>query len=68
MTERTPLLELRDVNTYYGQIHILQGVNLRVFEGEFVALLGGNACGKSTTLKTAVGLVTPKSGSVLIDG
>ena len=68
MTVRTPLLELRDVNTYYGQIHILQGVNLRVFEGEFVALLGGNACGKSTTLKTAVGLVTPKSGSVLIDG
>ena len=57
MTERTPLLELRDVNTYYGQIHILQGVNLRVFEGEFVALLGGNACGKSTTLNMIAGLV-----------
>ena len=65
---QTPLLELRDVNTYYGAIHILQGVSLSVQPGEFVALLGGNACGKSTTLKTALGLVTPKSGSVLIDG
>lgn len=64
----TPLLELRDVNTYYGPIHILQGVSLTVAAGEFVALLGGNACGKSTTLKTALGLVTPRSGRVLIDG
>jgi branched-chain amino acid transport system ATP-binding protein len=63
-----PLLELRDVNTYYGSIHILQGVSLTVQPGEFVALLGGNACGKSTTLKTALGLVTPRSGSVLING
>ena len=70
MSENTeaPLLELRDVNTYYGSIHILQGVSLTVQPGEFVALLGGNACGKSTTLKTALGLVTPRSGSVLING
>ncbi len=67
MTDQ-PLLELRDVNTYYGPIHILQGVSLHVNPGEFVALLGGNACGKSTTLKTALGLVSPRSGSVLIDG
>lgn len=67
-TEPVPLLELRDVNTYYGQIHILQGVSLQVFPGEFVALLGGNACGKSTTLKTSLGLVSPRSGSVFIDG
>ena len=66
--ESVPLLELRDVNTYYGQIHILQGVNLRVQVGEFVALLGGNACGKSTTLKTALGLVKPAQGQVLING
>lgn len=66
--ESTPLLELRDINTYYGQIHILQGVNLKVFPGEFVALLGGNACGKSTTLKTSLGLVSPRTGSVLVDG
>lgn len=65
---QAPLIELRDVNTYYGQIHILQGVNLTVMPGEFVALLGGNACGKSTTLKTCLGLVTPASGSVLING
>lgn len=63
-----PLLELRNVDTYYGSIHILQGVDLRVNAGEFVALLGGNACGKSTTLKTCLGLVTPASGQVLIDG
>lgn len=64
----TPLIELRDVNTYYGPIHILQGVNLQVYPGEFVALLGGNACGKSTTLKTCLGLVIPTSGSVFING
>jgi branched-chain amino acid transport system ATP-binding protein len=64
----TPLLELRDINTYYGAIHILQGVNLKVMPGEFVALLGGNACGKSTTLKTSLGLVKPASGSVLLNG
>jgi branched-chain amino acid transport system ATP-binding protein len=64
----TPLIELRDLNTYYGQIHILQDVNLQVNPGEFVALLGGNACGKSTTLKTCLGLVTPKTGSVFING
>ena len=65
---QTPLIELRDVNTYYGQIHILQGVNLKVYPGEFDALLGGNACGKSTTLKTCLGLVVPTSGLVLING
>lgn len=64
----TPLIELRGVNTYYGEIHILQGVNLLVYPGEFVALLGGNACGKSTTLKTCLGLVIPTSGSVFING
>jgi len=62
-----PLIELRNVDTHYGSIHILQGVNLHVNAGEFVALLGGNACGKSTTLKTCLGLVTPTSGQVLID-
>ena len=64
----TPLLELRNVDTYYGQIHILQGVSIHVDKGEFVALLGGNACGKSTTLKTCLGLVTPASGQVFING
>jgi branched-chain amino acid transport system ATP-binding protein len=63
-----PLLELQDVDTYYGQIHILQGVSLHVEAGELVCLLGGNASGKSTTLKTILGLVRPRNGSVTIDG
>jgi branched-chain amino acid transport system ATP-binding protein len=62
------LLQLRDINTYYGPIHILQGVNIDVREGELVSLLGGNASGKSTTLKTILGLVSPRSGSVAFDG
>lgn len=64
----TPLLRLRDINTYYGQIHILQGVNLEVFPGELVCLLGGNASGKSTTLKTILGIVKPTSGVVEFAG
>ena len=63
-----PLLRLDEENTYYGQIHILQGVNLAVGEGELVCLLGGNASGKSTTLKTILGIVTPRSGSVEFAG
>jgi branched-chain amino acid transport system ATP-binding protein len=63
-----PLLELVGVNTYYGQIHILQDSNLRVGEGELVCLLGGNASGKSTTLKTILGLVRPRTGSVRLAG
>ncbi|HSG13519.1 MAG TPA: ABC transporter ATP-binding protein [Gaiellaceae bacterium] len=64
----TPLLRLEGINTYYGQMHILQDVNLEVGAGELVCLLGGNASGKSTTLKTILGLVPPRSGSVLLDG
>ncbi len=67
-TSRQPLLELKEVNTYYGPIHILQDVNLVVYPGEMVCLLGGNACGKSTTLKTILGIVRPESGTVTFDG
>jgi branched-chain amino acid transport system ATP-binding protein len=62
------LLRLRDVNTYYGLIHILKGVNIEVGEGELVSLLGGNASGKSTTLKTTLGIVRPQTGVVEFDG
>jgi branched-chain amino acid transport system ATP-binding protein len=63
-----PLLQLEGVNTYYGPIHILQDSNLVVREGELVCLLGGNASGKSTTLKTILGIVRPRTGRVLLDG
>ena len=67
--DRPPaLLRLEKVNTYYGQMHILQNVNLEVGEGELVCLLGGNASGKSTTLKTILGIVEPRSGSVVLGG
>ena len=62
------LLELSGINTYYGPIHILQNVDIHVGEGELVSLLGGNASGKSTTLKTILGLVPPRTGKVEFDG
>jgi branched-chain amino acid transport system ATP-binding protein len=62
------LLELDGIDTYYGSIHILQNVNLTVGEGELVCLLGGNASGKSTTLKTVLGIVRPRAGAVRLDG
>ena len=64
----TPLLELERVDTHYGPVHVLQAVDLVVQPGELVCLLGGNACGKSTTLKTVLGLVRPTAGRVLLDG
>ena len=67
MTE-TALLEFRSVNTHYGAVHILKDVDLAIYPGEMVCLLGGNASGKSTTLKTLLGMVIPTSGDVLLDG
>jgi branched-chain amino acid transport system ATP-binding protein len=68
MTPNGQLLELREVDTYYGQIRILQGLSLHVGAGELVCLLGGNASGKSTTLKTILGLVRPRTGVVRLAG
>ena len=64
----TALLEFRQVNTHYGAVHILKDVALAIYPGELVCLLGGTASGKSTTLKTLLGMVTPTSGEVVLDG
>jgi branched-chain amino acid transport system ATP-binding protein len=63
-----PLLRLSGIDTFYGEIHILQDLELEVHEGELVCLLGGNASGKSTTLKTILGLVQPRAGRVEFAG
>jgi branched-chain amino acid transport system ATP-binding protein len=62
------LLQVRDLNTYYGASHVLQGISLDVARGDLVALLGRNGMGKSTTLKTVMGLVKSRSGTVTFDG
>jgi branched-chain amino acid transport system ATP-binding protein len=64
----TPLLELRNVSTHYGLIAVLRDVNVEIRPGEIVSLLGGNASGKSTTLKTILGMVTPSQGEVVYRG
>jgi branched-chain amino acid transport system ATP-binding protein len=63
-----PLLELKDIDTAYGPIQVHFGVNLHVNAGEIVCLLGGNASGKSTTMKIILGLVRPRAGAVRFDG
>ena len=68
MPESAPVLEFRGVNIHYGPVHVLKDVDIRIMAGEMVCLLGGNASGKTTTLKTALGMVQPSSGDVVIDG
>ena len=63
-----PLLRLTNINTHYGPSHILQDVNMEIYEGEIVCLLGGNGAGKTTTLKTVLGLVKPTRGTVEFHG
>jgi branched-chain amino acid transport system ATP-binding protein len=67
-TSAEPLVRVDDVHTYYGKSHILHGISLSVGAGEVVGLLGRNGVGKSTTLKTIMGLVQPTRGSVLYGG
>ncbi len=62
------MLRVEDIHTYYGNSYILQGVSLSVEKGEIVTLLGRNGMGKSTTIKTVMGLVPPRSGRILFNG
>lgn len=63
-----PLLEVRNIHTYYGYIHALKGVSFEVNEGEIVTLIGSNGAGKSTTLRTVSALMHPREGEVIFDG
>jgi branched-chain amino acid transport system ATP-binding protein len=65
---KAPVLEFRGVDTHYGAAHILKNVDLKIYGGEMVCLLGGNASGKTTTLKTILGIVEPTQGHVYLDG
>ncbi len=64
----TPILELEKVDTYYGSIQALYDINIQIYKGELVCLLGGNASGKSTILKTILGVCRPKKGAVKLEG
>lgn len=68
MSERRPVLELRNVSTHYGLVSVLRNVQVEIYPGEMVCLLGGNASGKTTTLKTILGYVKPSEGEVFVDG
>ena len=68
MTDRVPILEFKGVNTHYGPAHILKDVDLEIYAGEMVCLLGDNASGKTTTLKTILGYLKPSTGMVLLEG
>ena len=67
-SDRQPVLEFKGVDTHYGAAHILKDVDIEIYPGEMVCLLGGNASGKTTTLKTILGIVEPTQGSVYLDG
>lgn len=62
------MLELKEVHTYYGNIHALKGISLTVEKGEIVTLIGSNGAGKSTTLRTIQGINRPRSGTILLEG
>ncbi len=64
----TPILELRGVSTHYGLVSVLRDVSVQIYPGEMVCLLGGNASGKTTTLKTILGMVVPSEGDVVLSG
>ncbi len=68
MSQPEVMLELRDVHTYYGNIHALKGISLTVNKGEIVTLIGANGAGKTTTLKTISGVLKPRDGEIILEG
>lgn len=62
------MLEVKDLEVYYGAIHAVKGISLRVEDGQIMTLIGSNGAGKSTTLHTISGLIKPRSGNILFDG
>jgi branched-chain amino acid transport system ATP-binding protein len=66
--DRRPILEMRNVSTHYGLVAVLREVDIQIYAGEMVCLLGGNASGKTTTLKTILGYVKPSEGEIVLDG
>ncbi|MDK1027178.1 MAG: ABC transporter ATP-binding protein [Actinomycetota bacterium] len=68
MASEAPVLEFRGVNVHFGPVHVLHDVDISVNAGEIVCLLGGNASGKTTTLRTVLGMVQPSSGDVVMNG
>src|SRR6266540_5262421 len=68
MSVSQPLLELKNVHSYYGNIHALKGISLTVDKGEIVTLIGSNGAGKSTTLRTISGILQPREGEVWLEG
>ena len=62
------MLEVNEINTYYGNIHALRGISITVEEGEIVTLIGANGAGKTTTLRAISGLIKPRTGSVYLEG
>jgi branched-chain amino acid transport system ATP-binding protein len=68
MTQTQPLLELKNVHSFYGNIHALKGISLTVDKGEIVTLIGSNGAGKSTTLRTISGILQPREGEVWLEG
>lgn len=63
-----PMLDVRDIHTYYGNIHALKGISLTVEQGEIVTLIGSNGAGKTTTLRSICGLQKPRQGNILLEG
>ena len=62
------MLDVQDINVFYGAIHAIKGISFQVFEDEIVTLIGANGAGKSTTLNTVAGLLRPRTGSITLDG